>query len=129
MLSVRIQIVVVAAMALCVLRAVWLLSRGKLDYKLGIGWIGVFCSIAGLVLAPGLLIRAARLLGIAAPVNMLFFFGFLFCAAILFALSRRTANLLAQVRRIAQELAILRKEAEKTAPHPPPPAGGPPAAR
>ena len=114
MLSTRMQFVIVAAMALCVLRAVWLLSRGKLDYKLGIGWIGVFCAIAVLGLAPGLLDRAARVFGIAAPVNMLFFFGFLFCAVILFALSRRTANLQAQVRRLAQELAILRKEAPGT---------------
>ena len=112
MLSSRIQILVVAAMALCVLRAVWLISRGKLDFKLGVGWIAVFCAIAVLVLVPGPLARAARVLGIAAPVNMLFFFGFLFCAAILFALSRRTAGLQAQVRRLAQELALLRKDAE-----------------
>ena len=112
MLSFRIQIVVVAVMALAVAWSLRLLAKGKLDWKLGIGWIAVFCSVAGLALMPRLLDRMARAVGIASPVNMLFFFGFLFCAAILFSLSRRIAALHAQIRRIAQDLALAKREAD-----------------
>lgn len=112
MISFRLQIVVVAVMALAVLGSFRLLAKGKLDWKLGIGWIAVFCSVAGLSLVPRFLDRMARAVGIASPVNMLFFFGFLFCAAILFSLSRRIAALHAQLRRISQDLALVKREAE-----------------
>jgi hypothetical protein len=50
--------------------------------------------------------RVAAFLGIASPVNMLFFLGFLFCAGIIFTLSRRVSRLQLQVRRLTQEIAI-----------------------
>lgn len=108
MISPRIQTLIVVAMCLCVAQIIRLLAQKKMDYKLGIVWALVFTSIAALALAPRALARAASILGIASPVNMLFFFGFLFCAGILFSLSRRISTLQAQVRRLAQEAAIFR---------------------
>lgn len=106
MISLRIQILLLVSMFLCVLSIVRLLEKGKMDYKLGIIWAIVFSSIAGLALIPRTLSRIASFLGIASPVNMLFFLGFLFCAGIIFTLSRRISRLQLQVRRLAQEVAI-----------------------
>ena len=108
MISPRIQYLIVIAMCLCVAYIVKLLAQQKMDYKLGIVWTIVFAAIAMLSLVPRTLSRIAAFVGIASPVNMLFFFGFLFCAGILFSLSRRTSMLQAQVRRLAQEAAIYR---------------------
>lgn len=106
MISPRIQILLIASMSLCVLSIVRLLAKGKMDYKLGIIWAIVFSAIAGLSLIPRTLSRIASFLGIASPVNMLFFLGFLFCAGIIFTLSRRVSRLQMQVRRLTQEIAI-----------------------
>jgi hypothetical protein len=93
-------------MCLCVAQIVRLLAKGKMDYKLGIIWTIVFTAIAVLSFIPSTLSRIAAFVGIASPVNMLFFFGFLFCTGIIFLLSRRTSALHAQVRRLAQEVAL-----------------------
>ena len=106
MISTRIQLLILVAMCVFVAVIVRLLALKKLDYKLGLAWMAVFVALAGLSLAPDLLGRIAAFLDIQVPVNMLFFFGFLFCAAILFSLSRRIATLQAQVRRLAQEAAL-----------------------
>ena len=93
-------------MCFCVASIFRLLAQGKMDYKLGIAWTFVFGSVAALALAPRTLARMAAFLGIASPMNMLFFFGFLFSTGILFSLSRRTSRLQAQVQRLAQETAM-----------------------
>ena len=109
MISTRLQILIAAAMLACVFQIGRLLSRRKLDYKLGLAWAIVFGAIAALALVPRALEYAAAFFGIASPVNMLFFFGFLFAICILFSLSRRVSTLQAQVRRLAQEAAIYRQ--------------------
>lgn len=106
MISTRIQFLILVAMALCVASLIRLLARGKMDYKLGIIWALVFTAIAALAFIPRTLSRIASFLGIASPVNMLFFLGFLFCAGIIFTLSRRISRLQLQVRRLTQEVAI-----------------------
>lgn len=114
MISTRIQILILVAMFLCVVSIARLLARGKMDYKLGIIWAVVFTAIAVLALVPRTLSRIAAFVGIASPVNMLFFFGFLFCAGILFTLSRRISRLQSQVRRLAQETAIANASSRPT---------------
>ena len=107
MISTRIQVLILVSMFLCVASIVRLLAKGKMDYKLGIIWAMVFSAIAVLSLIPHTLSRIAAFLGIASPVNMLFFLGFLLCAGIIFTFSRRISRLQMQVRRLTQELAIV----------------------
>lgn len=109
MISYRIQLLIVIAMGICIAAIGRLLSRRKIDYKIGIVWAFVFACIAVLALMPRALARIAAFLGIASPVNMLFFFSFIFCAGVLFSLSRRTSRLQDQVRCLAQEVAVLRQ--------------------
>ena len=83
MISTRIQVLILVSMFLCVASIIRLLAKGKMDYKLGIIWAMVFTAIAVLSLIPRTLSRIAAFLGIASPVNMLFFLGFLLCAGII----------------------------------------------
>lgn len=108
MISERIQIIIVVAMCFFVAAIVRLLALKKMDYKLGLAWMSVCVAIAVLSAEPRLLDCVSAFLGIASPVNMLFFFSFLFTTAILFSLSRRIAMLQAKLRRMAQEVAVER---------------------
>jgi len=116
----RIKLLILVSMGMFVVAIVRLLALKKLDYKLGLAWMGVFVSIAVLSMVPRLLGRMAAFLGIQVPLNMLFFFGFLFFAAILFSLSRRIATLQNQVRRLAQELALSSAIRPEQSDHPDP---------
>lgn len=71
-----------------------------------------FRSICVLVLAifPKLLNVVAKHLGIGTPVNMLFFFGFCLSIVIIFTLSIALSNLTDKVKKMAQEIAIIRKD-------------------
>lgn len=108
MISERIQIIIVVAMCFFAAAIVRLLALKKMDYKLGLAWMSVCAAIAVLSAEPRVLDCVSAFLGIASPVNMLFFFSFLFTTAILFSLSRRIAVLQSKLRRMAQEVAVAR---------------------
>ena len=59
---------------------------------------------------PKLLNVVAKAFGIASPVNMLFFFGFCLSIVVIFTLSIALSNLTDKVKKMAQEIAIIRKD-------------------
>ena len=109
-MSIRVRIVVIVIMLLIIANIIRLMSKKKIDYKYGLGWS--FVAIIVLVLAafPEILIGIANLTGVIAPVNMLFFLGFIFSLAIIFSISKTVSKLQDKVSRMSQEIAILRKE-------------------
>jgi hypothetical protein len=64
-----------------------------------------------LAVFPNLLVSLSNLLGIASPVNMLFLFGFLISLFMIFSMSLYIGQLTDKVKKLSQELAILRKDA------------------
>lgn len=109
-MSLRLQIIVVVAMLFIILYIVWQIGKKKLDFKYGIGWLAMFIVVLILAIWPKLLDIISNVLGIASPVNMLFFFGFILSVMIIFSMSKMLGNLNSKVKKLSQELAILRKE-------------------
>ncbi len=87
-----------------------LIGRKRMDFKFGFGWIFVSICIIILGIFPNLLVAISNLLGIASPVNMLFLFGFLLSIFIIFSLSMTISELTDKVKKLSQELAILRRD-------------------
>lgn len=85
-------------------------KRKNLDLRYIFSWIILCVMIVILALQPGLLELLAKLTGISSPVNMLFFFGFCLGMSIIFTLSVSISHLHESVKRLAQELAILREQ-------------------
>lgn len=109
-MSVRLQIIIIICM-LSVLLCIFNLVRHKrLDFKFAIGWILIDLCIIVLAVCPVILTKIAKLVGIASPVNMLFFFGFCFSVAIIFALSMTVSKLTERLKKLSQEIAIIRKD-------------------
>ncbi|MCD7824538.1 MAG: DUF2304 domain-containing protein [Clostridiaceae bacterium] len=110
MMSMRLQIVIIVVMLLAAGFIVNLVRKKKIDFKYALGWLVLFFCILVLSIWPILLNKLAKLLGIASPVNMLFFFGFCFAVAIIFALSLSVSRLEDRVRKLSQEIAIIQKD-------------------
>lgn len=109
-MSFRLQSIIIACMLLILLYIFRLMRQKRLDFKFAIGWIFIDICIIVLAVFPIFLHKISKLLGIASPVNMLFFFGFCFSVAIIFALSMTISKLTERVKKLSQEIAIIRKD-------------------
>lgn len=110
MLAFRLQIIIIACMLLVAVGIIHMLRKKRLDFKFALGWLFVVLCILVLASFPELLNEIAELVGIAAPVNMLFFFGFTLVVVIIFTLSVAVSRLSERVKKLSQEIAIIRKD-------------------
>ncbi len=110
-MSIRLQIIIFICMVIAIVYILRLISTKLMEFKIGLGWIlGCVCVMI-LAVFPNLLVSLSNLLGIASPVNMLFLFGFLISLFMIFSMSLYIGQLTDKVKKLSQELAILRKDA------------------
>lgn len=109
-MSLKLQIIIIVSMVLILLYIFRLMRIKSLDFKFALGWILVDVCILVLSIWPSILERIADFVGIVSPVNMLFFFGLSLSVAIIFALSKTISNLTDRVKKLSQEIAIIRKD-------------------
>ena len=109
-MTLRLQIMVIIFIVLAVLYIVNQLRKKKLDYRFGLGWLLIIFCILVLTVSPKLLSTLAGFLGITLPINMLFFFGFCFIVILVFSMSMMISSLSDRVKKLSQEIAILRKD-------------------
>ena len=87
-----------------------LIRKKKMDFKYGLGWLFIALCIFIMTIWPSLLLIISNLLGIASPMNMLFFLGFCFAIVVIFNLSISISHLSDMVKKLSQEIAIVRKD-------------------
>ena len=75
-----------------------------------LAWLIVGVGTLVLDCFPNLITWLARKVGIASPVNMLFFFGFCFSLMIIFVLTVSISRMSIRIKQLAQELALHEKE-------------------
>ena len=109
-MSIRIRVFVIVCMLLILFNIIRLMSKKKIDYKYGLGWSLVDIIVIVLAAWPGLLGWIAKVTGVIAPVNMLFFLGFILALTIIFSLSVTVSKLQDKVNRLSQEIAIMKKD-------------------
>lgn len=95
-----------------------LLRRRHLRGKYAILWLVLSVVIAVFAVAPSLLTRLARLVGVQLPINLLFFGGTLLLLAVIMQLSYESGRLEEETRTLAEEIGLLRLEVEDFK-HPP----------
>ncbi len=106
----RLQIIILCCMLIAFLYIVNLMRKKVLDYKFALGWLFVIVVISVLTIWPPLLAKCSTMLGIASPTNMLFFFGFCLVVLLIFSLSITISRLTDKVKKLSQEIAIIRKD-------------------
>ena len=87
-----------------------MIRKKKLELRYALAWLLVGVSILVLDCFPNLIAWISKQIGIASPVNMLFFFGFCFSLVIIFTLTMAMSRMSIRIKQLAQELALYKKE-------------------
>ena len=112
------MILLAALLTFVIIRGI---RRNRLQIRDSLIWFAVAVALLLLGLAPGILSALCRLLGISIPSNLLFLLGIVFLMLLCFeqtcALSRQTD----EIRKLMQQVSILKYEQETAAEAPPEP--------
>ena len=78
MMTTALRIFIAVLDILGLLYILQLVRKNRLDLKYALSWLVVSIFVLIMVLFPNLMEKLAEFLGIASPVNMIFFLGFIF---------------------------------------------------
>lgn len=108
-MSIKLQIIIaiIIIMALCVI--VNMIRKKRLELRYALAWLIVGVGVLVLDCFPELINWLAKTLGIASPINMLFFMGFCFSLMIIFVLTVAVSRSSIRIKQLAQELALYEK--------------------
>lgn len=109
-MSIRLQIIiaVIILLALCVI--INMIRKKRLELRYALAWLIVGVGVLVLDCFPSLINWLAEKLGIASPVNMLFFMGFWFALMIIFVLTVAVSRASIRIKELAQALALYEQE-------------------
>ena len=113
-MNIRIQIIVAIFILGALAIIVNMIRKKALELRYALAWLGVVVGVLVLDIFPGLMGIVSKMLGIASPVNMLFFFGFCFSLIIIFVLTIAVSRMSIRIKELAQELALYRKASNST---------------
>lgn len=113
MMTVRLQVVIAAAILVVLAVLVNMIRRKSLELKYALPWMLVMAVLFVFACAPQLLNVVSEFLGIYAPVNMIFFLGFCFSLLIIFSLTVALSRLSNSVRTLDQIVALNEKKLEE----------------
>ena len=108
-MNIRIQIIVGIIVLLALGVIINMIRQKKLELRYALLWLGVGVAILILDCFPQLITWLSRKVGIASPVNMLFFFGFCFSLMIIFVLTVAISRMSIRIKELTQELALFEK--------------------
>ena len=105
-----------AGAAVVVLTIFEMVRRRYIRGRFAVPWVIVGVVTTLMALVPGALDWAAQVTGVAVPLNLLFFIGFLGLLLILIQLTAEIGRLEKRLLRVAEEMALLRLETEGRGP-------------
>lgn len=114
-MSIKLQIIIAIIIVLALIVIINMIRRKALELRYALAWLAVGVGVLVLDIFPGIMERLATLLGIASPVNMLFFMGFCFSLIIIFILTIAVSRMSIRIKVLTQELALYEKESENRA--------------
>lgn len=108
-MNIKIQIIVgiIVVLALCII--VNMIRKKRLELRYALSWLCVGIAILVLDCFPQLISWLSEKIGIASPINMLFFFGFCFSLMITFVLTIAISRMSIRIKELAQEIALFEK--------------------
>lgn len=106
MMTFKIQIIVGIFLIIAFIAIVNMIRKKSLELKYSLSWLAAIIAVLILDFFPQLLTKISLMLGIFAPVNMIFFLGFCFSLMIIFTLTVIVSRTSERVRKLAQAAAI-----------------------
>lgn len=109
-MNVRIQIIVGVIVIAALAVIVNMIRQKKLELRYALAWMAVGMGILILDCFPQLTTWIAEKVGVAKPVNLLFFGGFCFSLVIIFVLTIAISRASIRIKELSQELALFEKK-------------------
>lgn len=110
MMNIRIQIIIAIVIVIALGIIINMIRKKGLELRYALAWLIVGVGILILDCFPALINFIAYIMGIASPINMLFFVGFCFSLAIIFTLTVAVSRLSVKVKELSQEIALYIRE-------------------
>lgn len=104
----QIIIAIIVIIALCVI--VNMIRKKRLELRYALAWLIVGMGMLILDCFPILITKLADMIGVASPINMLFFLGFGFSLIIIFVLTVAISRVSIRIKQLTQELALYEKK-------------------
>ena len=108
-MNIRIQIIIAVGVLLALMIIIDMIRKKKLELRYALAWLFVGVAVLILDCFPQLITWVSIKLGIASPINMLFFFGFCFSLVIIFVLTMAVSRMSIKIKELTQELALYTK--------------------
>ena len=86
------------------------IKQKKLKLQYTLTWMMLLLFILIVTVFPEILGFVANIMGIALPINMIFFFGFLFTLVIIYRLTMAVSKQSEEIKFLTQKVALLEKE-------------------
>lgn len=110
MMTLRLQVVIAVIILVGLSIVINMVRRKQIELKYALAWLGAGVFVLLFDCFPQLMDWLAGKLGIASPVNMLFFLGFCFSLVIIFVLTITVSRMSVRMKRLAQEIALYEHE-------------------
>jgi len=106
MMTIKLQVTILVALALALFSIVNMIRRKNLELAYSLSWLFVLAAVAVFAAFPKLMVVMAHFLGIDAPVNMIFFLGFCFSLVIIYTLTVSLSRMSIRIRKLTQIIAL-----------------------
>lgn len=111
-MSTRLHILLLAAVLFTLFEVIKRVRGKKLLLQYTLTWLTLLVVLLLVALLPQLLSWMSELIGIALPINMVFFLGFCFLLLIVFELTQAVSKMSVQIKDLTQKIALLDKKRE-----------------
>lgn len=111
-MSTRLHILLFAAVLFTLFEVIKRVREKKLLLQYTLTWLTLLVVLLLVALFPQLLSWISDLIGIALPINMVFFLGFCFSLLIIFELTQAVSKMSVQIKDLTQKIALLDKKRE-----------------
>ena len=101
----QLTIVIIAFIALTIF--ILMIKKKQLELRYALVWLMMGVGVLIMGVFPIFIFGLSELMGIADPVNMLFFIGFCFSLAIIFTLTMAVSRMSKRIKDLAQTIALL----------------------
>ena len=109
-MTVQLRIILFILISLTFALFVDQIKQKKLKLQYTLNWMRLLLFVLFVTAFPGVLGFVANLMGIALPINMIFFFGFLFTLVIIYRLTMAVSKQSEEIKFLTQKVALLEKE-------------------
>lgn len=113
MMTTKIQIIIGVCLLIAFVMIVNMIKKRNLELKYALSWLAALFFVFIFDCFPRLLNQLSSVLGIWAPVNMIFFLGFCFSLVIIFILTVTLSRMSERVRRLSQTVALNEEKIER----------------